>query len=90
MSINAIVESVRQNEDGSGTLVLSGEERGQPALDFDSAPHDVTGLNGRQIWGGSESILVGEQEIARRIGYTKIAFTVPDFSKIVFRPKTAT
>jgi hypothetical protein len=84
VSINAIVQSVHHNEDGSGKLILSGEERGQNSLSFDSAPHDVTCLNGRQIWGGDSCILVGEQRIADRVGYTKIQFTVPDFRGVKF------
>lgn len=83
MSINAIVRTVYHNEDGSGLLALDGEERGQPELHFDSAPHDVTALNGLQIWGGDSSILHGETEIAKRRGYTGIEFTVPSVSEVV-------
>ena len=83
MSINAIVKTVYHNEDGSGRLSLEGEERGQDVLHFDTAPHDVTALNGRQIWGGANSILYGEVELAKRDGYTRIVFTVESVSKAI-------
>lgn len=79
MSINATVKSVYINEDGSGQLNLEGDERGQPVLKFDSAPEDVTALNGRQIWGSSDAIMAHETQIAYRIGYTEIKFCVPNF-----------
>jgi len=83
MSINAIVEAVHHNEDGSGKLKLTGEERGQSALYFDSAPHDVTALNGRQVWGGAGILLYGETTIARRLGYTSIAFVVESLGEVI-------
>lgn len=83
MSIDAIVETVYHNEDGSGRLGLTGDDRGQSNLYFDTAPHDVTALNGRHIWGGSESILCGEVKLANRIGYTKIAFVVESVSAAI-------
>jgi len=83
MSINAIV-TVHHNEDGSGHLALEGEERGQPALHYDAAPHDVTALNGRQVWGGADILLYGETKIAERIGYTRIRFVVPSLGRAIF------
>lgn len=86
MSIDAVVQSVYHNEDGSGQLNLRARERGgcagQSVLRFDSAPHDVTCLNGCEIWGGDSGIMLGDREIAKRDGYTKIVFTVPDFHGI--------
>jgi hypothetical protein len=89
MSIDAQVKSVYHNEDGSGQLNLidrpatrRGETpgtAGQKVLRFDSAPHDVTALNGRNIWGNANSVMLGDREFAKRDGYTKIVFTVPDF-----------
>lgn len=89
MSIDAQVRAVICNEDGSGKLLL--EDRpprrpgdnpgiaGQSVLTFDSAPHDVTCLNGRDIWGGDGMLMHGDRQFARREGYTKIRFTVDDF-----------
>ena len=74
MSINAIVRTVFINEDGSGRLALEGDERGQPSLYFDSAPEEVTALNGLQVWGGSDTLMHGEHKIADRRGYTGIVF----------------
>ncbi len=92
MSIDARVRCVIENEDGTGKLVL--EDRpatpgqnagiaGQSALHFDSAPHEVTCLNGRDIWGSADTIMCGETKIAERIGYTKIRF-VTDFKGMKF------
>ena len=78
MSIDANVAYVETKEDGSGTLHLCDRipngSRGQSRLHFETAPHEVTALNGLQIWGGSSSIMLGDVEVARRIGYTRISF----------------
>ena len=78
MSIDAKVKTVHHYEDGSGQLDLvgrkPGENPGQPVLSFKTAPHEVTALNGLEIWGGANGIMLGEIEIAKRIGYTRIEF----------------
>jgi hypothetical protein len=86
MSIDARVDWVGFKEDGSGVLYL--EDRpaarpdenpgiaGQRMLHFDKAPHDVTALTGKDIWGGSSEIMYGTAKIAVREGYTKIRFVV--------------
>lgn len=87
MSIDAIVETVYHNEDGSGSLKLKARDTksgpaGQNRLYFDKAPHDVTALNGREIWGGAGEIMVGETKIANRIGYTQIEFVIDSFAGV--------
>lgn len=83
MSIDARIRAVHLHEDGGGTLEL--EDRparpggvpgiaGQKRLRFDDAPEEVTALNGRDIWGGADTIMLGDVEIARRVGYTRIVF----------------
>lgn len=82
MSIDAKVKSVHHYEDGSGTLNLEprvdgqGKKNGpgQSHLDYRTAPEEVTSLNGKEIWGGSDSIMLGDVEIAKREGYTMIVF----------------
>lgn len=82
MSIDARVKTVIHNEDGSGRLELIDRpvERGTPgiagqrSLHFSSAPQEVTALNGLDIWGGANSIMLGDVEIAERWGYTRIKF----------------
>jgi hypothetical protein len=83
MSIDARVQTVHFNEDGSGWLDLIDRPAspggvpgiaGQTRLRFDASPHDVTALNGRDIWGGSSEIMLGDVKIAERIGYTRIRF----------------
>ncbi len=45
----------------------------------------MTALNGRQIWGGANSIILGrEKKIADRIGYTRIRFVIDSFQGIDF------
>ncbi len=83
MSINAIVTDVAVRGNGSGYLVLRGDERGQGKLFFETSPSDVKMLTNIQIWGGADSILVGEMEIAKRISYTRIQFTVEALSEAV-------
>ena len=79
MSIAATIENIIFRDDGSGDLMLIGDERGQPMLSFEKAPNDVTSLIGQFIWGGSSQILLGETVIANRTGYTHIEFVVDSF-----------
>lgn len=83
MSIDARVRAVIHSENGGGRLELEDRParpggvpgiRGQGSLDYENEPHEVTALNGLCIWGGSESIMLGDVEIARRVGYTRIVF----------------
>ena len=78
MSIDANVAFVEVAEDGSGALHLCDRvpegSRGQSRLRFASAPYEVTALNGLPVWGGAGQIMLGEIEIARREGYTRIVF----------------
>jgi|SRR6185369_3188386 len=84
MSIDARIETVIINEDGSGELRLidrpakrPGQNSGiagQRSLSFSSAPEEVTALNGLNVWGGGSSLILGDVEIARREGYTSIVF----------------
>lgn len=83
MSIDARVKTVHLNEDGSGWLELEdrpgGGNAGQPRLYFDAAPEEVTALNGRDVWGGADVLVYGEQKIADRVGYTRVHFTARTF-----------
>jgi hypothetical protein len=78
MAIDANVAYVELKEDGSGTLHLCDRvpegSRGQSRLHFDSAPYEVTALNGLPIWGGAGQIMLCDTEIAKREGYTRISF----------------
>lgn len=48
--------------------------KGQSVLRFKTAPEEVTALNGLDVWGGSGAILLGDTEIAKRVGYTEVVF----------------
>ena len=83
MSIDARVKEVVLNDDGSGWLRLvdrpprPGQNpgiAGQSVLRFDRAPGEVTALGGLDVWGGADSLMLGEVQIARRMGYTGLAF----------------
>jgi hypothetical protein len=84
MSIDAQVKTVIINEDGSGELLLVDRPRsrpgdypgiaGQRSLEFSTAPEEVTALNGRNVWGGASSLMLGDEEIAERTGICKIRF----------------
>jgi hypothetical protein len=84
MSIDARVKEVVLNEDGSGELVLVDRPkrrpgdvdgcRGQSSLRFDRSPPAVKSLEGADVWGGSESLILGDRVIATRRGYTRIEF----------------
>lgn len=83
MSIDARVETVIIHEDGRGELRLVDRPArpgghpgcsGQSSLVFERSPEEVTALNGCDIWGGSSSIMLGDREIAARLGYCRIVF----------------
>ncbi len=83
MSIDARVDYVFCNENGGGKLVLLNRPArpgradgiaGQAELAFKSAPEEITALNGLDIWGGSEEIILGNTRIATRVGATEIEF----------------
>jgi hypothetical protein len=86
MSVDARVDRVEVYPDGSGKLLLRDRPTtrpggtlgiaGQDLLSFDKAPEDVGSLEGKDIWGGDNIIMLGEQRIARRDGYTGIVFVV--------------
>lgn len=87
MSIDARVESVHINEDGSGELRLIDRParpggnpgcKGQPSLSFESAPEEVTALNGLDVWGGADCLVLGDVVIADRVGYSRIRFNDRD------------
>ena len=82
MAIDANVAYVHVNEDGSGTLHLCDRipngSRGQSRLHFDTAPYEVTALNGLSIWGSASGIMLCDTEIAKREGYTRITFNERD------------
>lgn len=91
MAIDANVAYVEVEEDGSGALHLCDRQSpdfsrkpgiaGQSRLHFQSAPYEVTALNGLPIWGSSGQILLGERKIADRLTYTRIAFVSDDAFK---------
>lgn len=98
MSIDARVETVFINENGSGRLALIDRPanvdgvpgiKGQSSLSFETAPEEVTALNGRDIWGGSDSIMLGDREIAKRQGYTRIVFVDDETFKAAVAAYTA-
>jgi hypothetical protein len=76
MSIDANVAYVELKENGAGTLHLCDRipngSRGQSRLHFDTAPHEVTALNGLEVWGGSD-LRLGDAKIADRLSYTRIS-----------------
>lgn len=77
MAIDANVAYVECKEDGSGVLHLCDRiegSRGQSRLHFDAAPYEVTSLNGLSVWGGATQLMLGNNKIADRIGYTRISF----------------
>lgn len=87
MSINGSVKTVHFFENGEGYLELVGDEKGQKRLHFITAPHDVTALNGRQVWGSGDTLMHGETQIARRHGYTRISFTVDRLGPVIAKEK---
>lgn len=56
---------------------------GQQALNFSASPGTVVHLAGCPVWGGSDAIMLGEIEIAKRKGYTAIVLNDVGLAKAV-------
>jgi hypothetical protein len=95
MSIDARVDDVTVHASGAGELRLKDRPgrpsrgpqdsgiTGQTVLFFDRCPPDVWKLEGKDIWGGANNIMLGDVEIAEREGYTKIRFVVDSISAVL-------
>jgi hypothetical protein len=64
-------------------LALRGPALPGTVLFFDNCPPDVWKLEGKDIWGGANNIMLGDVEIAEREGYTKIRFVVDSISAVL-------
>jgi hypothetical protein len=87
VSIDARIASVVRRQDGSGELHIVDRPAdsvsrqgiaGQSVLRFDHSDPCVLALAGRNVWGPSSCILLGERSIADRRGYTRIEWKTPD------------
>lgn len=77
MAIDAVVKNCHLNPDGSGELELGprgDSAAGQLSLTFDVAPKGIEQLVDKEIWGGSSFIMLGDIQIAKRLGYVPIEF----------------
>jgi hypothetical protein len=80
MIIDARINKVYRNNDGSGRLEIDG----QPPLHFDSSPPDVSSLQGTRVWGNAGVIMLGDTSIAAFITYKQIKFvTDKQFSEAI-------
>jgi hypothetical protein len=79
MSIDAVITDVRRNPDGTATIALGPREtpygqscEGQRRITIENPPPGrLDGLVGTEVWGGSESLMVGDTKWADRVGYTR-------------------
>lgn len=88
MSIDARVSRVFRDSDGTGDLFLVDRPKsrpedndgccGQPQLSFDESPEGVMRLEGKDVWGSSEDLMLGDVKIADRSGYCSIGFVLDD------------
>lgn len=76
MSIDARVTEVIRNHDGTATMKLGDRDSrhscGQSSMTIVNPPAgDLSGIVGTEIWGGGQSLMVGDKKFANRIGYTR-------------------
>lgn len=77
MSIDAVIEDVQQNPDGTATLLLRARDpngtAGQSRMTVENPPENFESCIGTEIWGGDNCLMVGRQtRWADRIGYTRL------------------
>ena len=82
MSIDAVIDRVTRNADGTARLHLRPREPGgrvgQPSLTVLNPPPNLEAAVGTEIWGGADAIMVGrETRWADRVGYTRIRLVPP-------------
>ena len=76
MSIDATIVGVTYLPGGDARLTLEqpGRSRvaGQQAFIVVDAPPGLEHIIGEHVWGGCSSLMIGETEVAQRIGYTRL------------------
>jgi hypothetical protein len=73
VSIDAVIEMVTRNPDGTATLHLGprgGEGPGQPGMTVLNPPPGLEAAVGTEVWGNDSWLMVGETRWAQRVGYT--------------------
>lgn len=86
MSIAATVSDVREGDDPAlilGPIGGDGPDRndkpGQPVLHVVNRPcPPLRGFIGMKVWGGAGQLMIGETQVAERIGYTRIRLKEAD------------
>lgn len=91
MSIDAKIVGTSRHADGTVTIALEPRERGgcagQQVMTILNPPPldcDLSRLIGVEIWGGDGYVLVGDEKLADRVGYTSLRLVdgwVPIVSK---------
>lgn len=79
MAIDAVIERVDRNPDGTATLHLGPRQTqhgdscpGQSRMTIlNPPPGRLDGLIGTEVWGSSESLMIGDTKWAERVGYTR-------------------
>lgn len=77
MSIDARIELVTYEQNGTATLWLGKRERGQQQLTIVNPRPGLEILEGREIWGNSSQIMLGDAILADRLTYTTIKLRPP-------------
>lgn len=75
MSIDATIEGVQLRANGDVVLILGGDCPGQPMLYVLNPPaykDRLFDLIDKDIWGSSDTIMLGTEKFANRIGYCEI------------------
>ena len=79
MSIDAVIEAVERNDDGTADIVLGSRKTrdgdscsGQSRMTVENPPPGFEACVGTKVWGGGETLMVGDTKWADRIGYTRL------------------
>jgi hypothetical protein len=77
MSIDAVIDRVERNADGTADILLVAADprrapAGQTRMTVLNPPPQFEAAVGTQIWGGANSVMVGQTHWADRIGYTRL------------------
>lgn len=90
MSIDATVVGITQMLGGGVRLILeqpdSSRCAGQSSLIVNDPPSNIAILFGKPVWGGDSSLMCGEIEVGKRIGYTELEISYEALIRVASGP----
>lgn len=87
MSIDANITAIERDGDGDFVMKLHQPNKTRIAgrrtlIIMLPIPDNIYYLVGKKVWGGADSLMCGEIEIGKRIGYTRVRLSQEAIAKV--------